>query len=55
MDELGVPVNDLRAVVGDADTRAKLMGSDGIHFQPEGREVLGNAVAAFLTRLLPAR
>jgi lysophospholipase L1-like esterase len=54
MGELGVPVDDLRAAVGDADTRARLMGSDGIHFQAEGREVLGNAVATFLTTLLPA-
>ena len=53
MDELKVQVNDLRPAAGDTDVRAKLIGSDGIHFQPEGREVLGNAVAAFLTKFLP--
>jgi lysophospholipase L1-like esterase len=54
MDELGVPVNDLRAAAGDADTRARRMGSDGIHFQPDGREALGDAVAAFLAKRLRA-
>lgn len=54
MDELEVPVDDLRLVVGEADTRAKLIGDDGIHFRPEGREALGDAVATFLTRFLPA-
>ncbi len=45
MDELKVPVNDLRAVMPDAKTREKLISADGIHFTQEGREKLAAAVA----------
>src|SRR6187200_1207699 len=31
MQELKVPVNDLRAALGDAEEHAKLLGGDGIH------------------------
>jgi len=30
------------------------MSGDGVHFTPEGREVLGKAVAAFALQHLPA-
>lgn len=39
-----VPVNDLFAVVTEAG-KDKLLGADGVHFTPEGYEVLGRAVA----------
>jgi lysophospholipase L1-like esterase len=54
MRELGVPVNDLRAALGDASERARLMGGDGIHFTPAGYEKLGTAVAAEIRKHLPA-
>ncbi|WP_240907121.1 SGNH/GDSL hydrolase family protein [Paludisphaera rhizosphaerae] len=53
MADLKVPVDDVRLAAGDADVLAKRIGDDGIHFQPEGREALGEAVAAYLTKLLP--
>lgn len=52
MDELKVPVNDLRAVMPDAKTREKLIGADGIHFTQEGREKLAAAVADAISRQL---
>jgi lysophospholipase L1-like esterase len=55
MNDLDVPVNDVRAALGDAETRARLTGSDGIHFQPEGYDRLAAAVAEFLTKHLPSR
>jgi lysophospholipase L1-like esterase len=54
MQELKVPVNDLHGAMGDADRRAKLITGDGVHFTPEGREVLGKAVAEFVKKHLPA-
>ncbi len=54
MTEVGVPVNDLRAALGDAEERARLLGGDGIHFTPAGYEKLGTAVAAEVRKHLPA-
>lgn len=45
MESLGVGVNDLYAVVETAGTDS-LIADDGVHFRPEGCEVLGKAVAA---------
>ena len=53
MKELNVPVNDLRAVVGEGETRGKLMGADGVHFTGEGAKQLGTAVAEFVAKHLP--
>src|SRR4051794_7969679 len=50
MDELGVPVDDLRAALGPPDSWPRLLGGDGIHFQPEGYERLAAGVAAFLAK-----
>jgi lysophospholipase L1-like esterase len=52
MQELGVPVNDLRAALGNAEERSWLLGGDGIHFTPAGYERLGTAVAAEVSRHL---
>ena len=41
---LGVPVNDLYKVVMDAG-RDEILTEDGVHFKPEGSEILGKAVA----------
>ena len=54
MKELDVPVDDLRAALGDADAQAKLLGGDGIHFGDEGKAKLAAAVAEFLLKQLPA-
>ena len=48
MKELGVPVNDLRAALGDRDEQLKLIVDDGVHFKSEGSKKLGQAVAAFV-------
>lgn len=53
MDELKVPVDDLRTVLPDAETAGKLMTADGVHFTTEGRQRLGKQVATFLTQHLP--
>ena len=53
MQELKVPVNDLRAVVGDGDERGKLMSSDGVHFTAEGTKKLATTVAEFVSKHLP--
>jgi lysophospholipase L1-like esterase len=55
MKELDVPVNDLRAACGEGEDRGRLIGADGVHFTPEGRTRLGDAVAAFVSRHLPAK
>jgi lysophospholipase L1-like esterase len=52
MKELDVPVNDLRAACGDDAARGKLIGADGVHFTPDGRTRLGDAVAAFVSKYL---
>ena len=55
MDELKVPVDDLRAALPDEATRGRLIGGDGIHFTGEGTAVLGEAVARFLLPRLSAK
>jgi len=55
MKELNVPVNDLRAVCGEGEEHGKLITADGVHFTPEGRAKLGDAVADFVAKHLPAR
>ncbi|AGA27586.1 SGNH/GDSL hydrolase family protein [Singulisphaera acidiphila] len=55
MDELKVPVDDLRtALPDDSVATAKIMTTDGVHFSPEGRERLGKQVAAFISQHLPS-
>lgn len=53
MQELNVPVNDLRSVCGDADERAKLIQTDGVHFTPAGNAKLAKAVADLVEKNLP--
>jgi lysophospholipase L1-like esterase len=43
--ELGIPVNDLYSVVSSAG-RDSLLLPDGVHYKPEGYELLGKRVAA---------
>ena len=43
--DLGVAVNDLFSVVGECGA-GNLLAKDGVHFTPEGSEILGSAVAA---------
>jgi lysophospholipase L1-like esterase len=50
MDDLKVPVNDLHALFADAETRGRLMSSDGVHFTTDGRALLGKAVAGFIKK-----
>lgn len=54
MQELDVPVNDLRAALGDADEQAAAISEDGVHFNIAGVEKLGTAVTKFVTAHLPA-
>jgi lysophospholipase L1-like esterase len=54
MHELDVPIDDVRAALGDADSQARLLGGDGIHFTDEGKARLADAVAEFLLPRLPA-
>jgi lysophospholipase L1-like esterase len=53
MQELDVPVNDLRAALGDEKEQARLIVDDGVHFTGEGSKKLGTAVAEFVGRYLP--
>jgi lysophospholipase L1-like esterase len=53
MQELKVPINDLRAICGDADERAKLIVADGVHFTPAGNAKLAKAVAEVVEKNLP--
>ena len=55
MQELKVPVNDLRTVMPDASAREKLISADGIHFTQEGREKLAAAVADVISSHLPTK
>ncbi|MEZ5943747.1 MAG: SGNH/GDSL hydrolase family protein [Planctomycetaceae bacterium] len=49
MAELNVPVNDLNAALTGADLPVdKLIGDDGVHLTPAGRELAGQTVATFL-------
>jgi lysophospholipase L1-like esterase len=54
MKELDVPVNDLRAALGNAEEQKRLQGGDGIHFTTAGSEKLGTAVAAAIRGQLKA-
>ena len=52
---LAVPINDLYAVLSDPDAQfslGELIGDDGVHLTPVGREAAGRAVADFLHRHL---
>jgi lysophospholipase L1-like esterase/dienelactone hydrolase len=51
MERLGVPVNDLYAVVEDGGP-AELLGKDGTHYAPAGNERLADAVADSIRRQL---
>ncbi|MFV0442514.1 MAG: SGNH/GDSL hydrolase family protein, partial [Planctomycetaceae bacterium] len=53
MQELEVPVDDLRAVCGDADEQRRLINADGVHFNAEGQSRLGHAVATCILEHLP--
>lgn len=44
VDELGIPVDDLNAVISRAG-RDRLLLPDGVHYGPEGYEILGKTVA----------
>lgn len=55
MKELKVPVNDLRTVLPDAESRTKLITADGVHFTPAGQQKLAAAVAEFVEQHLPAK
>ncbi len=49
----GLLVNDLYSAIEQVGTQ-KLIGPDGVHFNPEGCEVLGKTVAAFVREHSPA-
>ena len=49
--ELNVPINDLHRVVCDAGCEA-MLAEDGVHFTPEGTELLGRAVADMIRAAL---
>ena len=49
--DLGVPVNDLLAVVQQAGRDAPLQ-PDGVHLTPAGHERIGERVSSFITELL---
>jgi lysophospholipase L1-like esterase len=51
--DLGVPVNDLHAAALEAGLE-RVQGEDGVHFRPEGCQVLGRAVAAGIRAALGA-
>ncbi|MBN1675752.1 MAG: SGNH/GDSL hydrolase family protein [Kiritimatiellae bacterium] len=47
--DAGVPVNDLFSLVQQAG-RDELLVPDGVHFKPEGYDLLGKTVAEFVTQ-----
>jgi lysophospholipase L1-like esterase/dienelactone hydrolase len=51
MEYLGVPVNDLNAIVGDGGV-GELLAKDGTHYTPAGYERLADAVADTIKRHL---
>jgi lysophospholipase L1-like esterase len=55
MEELDVPVHDLRAACGTGDELGTLMTSDGVHFTPDAKVRLGHAVSDFVSQHLPKR
>lgn len=52
MQELEVPVDDLRAACGNEAEREQCISDDGVHFTPEGRERLGKTVTEFISQHL---
>ncbi|CAK8996883.1 Lysophospholipase L1-like esterase [Durusdinium trenchii] len=49
MQELNVPVNDLNAALSEADQPVgTLIGADGVHLTPSGRDLAGRTVAEFI-------
>ncbi|MBI1314806.1 SGNH/GDSL hydrolase family protein [bacterium] len=55
MSDLKVPINDLHATLAKPEsplTTESLIGDDGVHLAPKGRELLGTQVAAFISRHL---
>lgn len=54
MKKAGVPINDLHAVVTKGGPE-KLLGADGTHYTPAGKELLAEAVADAILRELKAR
>jgi lysophospholipase L1-like esterase len=55
MNELKVPIDDLRAVIGDGEERGKLMSEDGVHFTAAGTKKLAQAVAEFIGKQLESK
>ena len=56
--ELDVPINDLYATLSEPGKPLgleDLIGSDGVHLQPEAKERIGKAVADFIGSYLPSR
>jgi len=53
MQDLRVPVSDLHGLLPDPQARARLIAGDGVHFVPEGSQLLGKAVAAVVAKHLP--
>jgi lysophospholipase L1-like esterase len=54
MKELNVPVNDLPAALGDAESLARFHDKGGMHFTKEGSQHLARAVVAAIAPYLPA-
>ncbi len=58
MKGLKVPIDDLHEVLCRAEPPAateELIGVDGVHLMPAGRDLLGRTVAEFIGRYLPAK
>jgi lysophospholipase L1-like esterase len=53
MEELKVPVNDLRAALGTPEEQAQAISNDGVHFNKAGVEKLATAVTKFVKEHLP--
>lgn len=53
MEELKVPVNDLRAALGTPEEQAQVISNDGVHFNKAGVEKLATAVTKFVSEHLP--
>jgi lysophospholipase L1-like esterase len=54
MEELKVPINDLRAALGTPEEQAQAISNDGVHFNKAGVEKLATAVTKFVSEHLPA-
>ena len=55
MHDLNVPINDLHTTLSKPEapqTTDTLIATDGVHLTPEGRELLGKQVAAFVAKHL---